>query len=58
MELYMDILNHLLQNQKAKVEVTFPDLKFSAVELVESAAYCSLAQIQTILKDETLDDQE
>lgn len=58
MELYMDILTHLLQNQNAKVEVTFPNLKFSATEIVESAAYCTLAQIQNILADDTLDDEE
>lgn len=58
MELYMEILTHILQNQKGKVEVTFPNLKFSAEEIVDSAAYCALLKIQRILKDDTLEDPE
>ena len=45
MDLYRDILLHLLSNQKTSVEVTFPQLKVSAVDLVESASYCTLVQI-------------
>jgi len=58
MDLYGEILLKLLSNQNAKIEVTFPDLKFSAEELVESAAYRALSQIQKILKDDTLNDEE
>ncbi len=58
MELYEEILFHLLKDKDAKVEVTFPGVKFSALELVESAAYCALSQIQKILKDDTLNDEE
>ena len=58
MELYEEILLHLLERQKAKVEVTFPALNFTAGELVESAAYCALSQIQKILKDDSLKDEE
>jgi len=58
MELYEQILYHLLEDKNAKVEVTFPGVKFSAQELVESAAYCALSQIQRILKDNTLNDEE
>ncbi len=57
MDLYRDILLHLLSNQKTSVEVTFPQLKVSAVDLVESASYCTLVQIQKILQDDSLSDE-
>ena len=57
MDLYKEILLYLLQQQDARVEITFPDLNFSAKELVESAAYCAMAQIQKILKDDALSDE-
>lgn len=58
MELYKEILLHLLERQEAKVEVVFPDLKASAVEIVDSAAYCALSEIKKILEDDTLEDTE
>ena len=58
MDQYMEILTYILQNQRAKIEVTFPGLTFSADALVESAALRTLAQIQKILQDDTLNDQE
>ncbi len=58
MDLYKEILIHMLEYRDTKVEVTFPGLNFSAKEIVESAAYCALSQIQKILKDNTLDDPE
>ena len=35
MDLYKEILLHLLYKQDCKVEVTFPNLKFSAGEMIE-----------------------
>lgn len=58
MDLYGEILLHLLEKQEARVTVTFPELKFSAGELVESAAYCALAQIKRILEDDSLQDED
>lgn len=58
MDLSKEILLHLLGQQKTKVEVTFPGFNFSAAEIVESAAYCALAQIKRILEDDSLQDEE
>ena len=53
MDLSEEILLHLLERREAKIEVTFPGLNFTAAELVESAAYCALAQIKKILEDDS-----
>ncbi len=58
MDLSEEILLHLLERREAKIEVTFPGLNFTAAELVESAAYCALAQIKKILEDDSLQDEE
>ena len=58
MDLYKEILLHILYKQDCKVEVTFPNLKFSAGEMIESAAYCALAEIQRILQDDELTDED
>ncbi len=58
MEQYTEILTHMLQNRPAKIEVTFPDLSFSANEIVEAAAYHALVKIQEILRDESLNDKD
>ena len=34
MDQYTEILLHMLQNQPAKIEVTFPNLSFRADEIV------------------------
>ena len=58
MELYNELILHILRNENTRIDVSFPDLTLSAKELAESAAYGALAQIQTILKDDTLSDAE
>lgn len=58
MDQYTEILTHMLQNRRAKVEVTFPGLSFSADEIVEAAAFHALMKIQEILRDDSLNDEE
>lgn len=55
MELYREILCHLLQNEN--VEIRFPDLK-PQHEVVESICYRTLQKIKEILQDDTLQDKE
>ena len=55
MELYADILKHLLMNEK--IEVRFPDLKTDSAELVESVCYQILRKIKEIIEDDRLDDE-
>ena len=54
MELYQEILSHVLENET--VEVTFPNLQINAVEIVRMRCYRALKEIKAILEDERLDD--
>ena len=56
MELATELLSKLLENRQ--VNVTFPGLRLSAAEILESASYQALCQIHDILCDDTLSDQE
>ncbi|WP_251318033.1 hypothetical protein [Flintibacter muris] len=58
MDQYMEMLTHMLKNQPAKIEVTFPNLSFRADEIVSTAAFQALLQIQKILQDNSLSDRE
>lgn len=58
MELYEEIILNVLQNQKTVIDVSFPGLTLTSKEIVESAAYRALSQIQEILKDDSLADPE
>lgn len=58
MELYEEILLNALQNQKAVINISFPDLSINAEKIVESASYGALVGIQKILKNDSLSDQE
>lgn len=58
MDQHTEILTHMLQNRRAKIEVTFPGLSFSADEIVEAAAFHALMKIQEILRDDSLNDEE
>ena len=55
MELYQEILCHLLQNER--VEIHFPTLK-PQQEVVEAICYRTLNKIKEILADKTLDDRD
>lgn len=58
MEQHMEILTHLLQSRVAKIEITFPGLDLSPQTLVQTAALRALSSIQTILRDDSLRDDE
>ena len=56
MELGIEILAQFLAQQKA--EITFPQLKLNAAEIVELQCYQTLRKIQEIVRDDTLEDDE
>lgn len=56
MELYKELLIHLLQSEK--LQIVFPDLKIDVAELVELHCYQTLQKIKSVLEDDTLDDSE
>ncbi|HIZ94824.1 hypothetical protein [Flavonifractor sp. An112] len=56
MELYQEILAHILQN--TTVCISFPELKCDISALVEQECYQALQKIQAILRDDRLDDAE
>ena len=57
MELYQEILCHVLANEK--IQVSFPELIHTDVtEIVELECYKTLGKIKAILEDDTLADSE
>lgn len=57
MELYQEILCHVLANEK--VQVSFPELVNTDVtKIVELECYKALAKIKAILEDDALADSE
>ena len=52
-----EILKHYLTSQKCIISVDFPDLEQGAQDIINSAAYRALSQIQKILKDDSLTDE-
>ena len=57
MELYQEILCHVLANEK--VQVSFPELvNTDATKIVELECYKALGKIKSILEDDTLADSE
>lgn len=56
MELGVEILAHFLAQQNA--QITFPELKLNATEIVALQCYQTLCKIQEILRDDTLEDKE
>ena len=57
MELYQEILCHVLAN--GKVQVSFPQLENTDVsKIMELECYQALRRIKTILEDDSLDDSE
>ena len=57
MELYQEILCHVLANQK--IQVSFPELiNTDVTEIVELECYKALAKIKAILEDDTSADSE
>ena len=57
MELYQEILCHVLANEK--IQVSFPELiNTDVTKIVELECYKALAKIKAILEDDTLADSE
>lgn len=56
MELSAEILAHYLAQEKA--QVLFPNLQMNAKEIIEMRCYQALCQIQSILQDETIEDED
>ena len=57
MELYQEILCHVLANEK--IQVSFPELIHTDVtKIVELECYKALGEIKAILEDDTLADSE
>lgn len=57
MELYQEILCHVLANEK--VQVSFPELiNTDVTKIVELECYKALGKIKAILEDDTLADSE
>ena len=57
MELYQEILCHVLANEK--VQVSFPELvNTDATKIVELECYKALGKIKSILENDTLADSE
>ena len=56
MDLYKDILMGALS--KHRVEVTFPDLRIDAAQIVEGTCYRALEKIKAVIEDDSLEDAE
>lgn len=56
MKLYQEILREVLATEK--IEVTFPNLKITAKEIVEMKCYQALEEIKGILENDGLEDKE
>ena len=56
MELGIEILARFLAQQNA--QITFPDLKLNATEILELQCYQTLRKIQEIVRDDALEDKE
>ena len=54
MELFKEILINVLM--KEEINVSFPNLKFNAVEMVEIESFKTLQKIKTIIEDDSLSD--
>ena len=57
MELYQEILRHMLADKK--IQVSFPELNNSdSTKIVELECYRALRKIKAILEDDSLEDSE
>lgn len=56
MKLYIEILSMILA--KERILITFPDLKLSAREIIDSESYNALQKIKTIIENDSLADPE
>ena len=56
MELYLEILAHILAHEE--LQITFPNLRIDAAQIVEGECYKALQNIKTIIEDDSLEDRE
>lgn len=56
MDLYKEILAHILSSET--VNIVFPNLTLSALDIIAAESYRALRQIKAILEDDSLDDPE
>ena len=57
MELYQDILRHILADEK--IQVSFPELTNSdSTKIVELECYKALAKVKAIIENDALEDSE
>ena len=56
MELYKEILAKVLEQEE--VQITFPNLKVDAADIVEGKCYQALREIKAIIEDDSLTDSE
>lgn len=56
MELYKEILAAVLE--KENIEVSFPNLKINAKEIMELECYKALQKIKAVIEDDSLEDEE
>ncbi len=56
MDLYKEILIHLLKNEN--IEIRFSNLEISTERLIEIESYVALYKIKTIIQDDSLNDKE
>lgn len=54
MDLFKEILINILMNEE--INVNFPNLKFSATEIIEIESFKALQKIKTIIEDDSLSD--
>ncbi len=56
MDLYKEILSNALSSEK--IQITFPNLKISPTEIIESECYQALQKIKAIIQNDSLNDSE
>ncbi len=56
MELYKEILANILR--KEEIQISFPNLKLDAAQIIEFECYKALKTIKAIIEDDSLEDKE
>ena len=56
MELFQEILQTVFE--KEEIQVSFPNVSFSAAEIVEGESYRTLQKIKAVIEDDGLEDKE
>ena len=56
MELFQEILQKVFE--KEEIQVSFPNVSFSAAEIVEGESYRTQQKIKAVIEDDGLEDKE